>query len=297
VKRLSQDRTQPAVAELARGGVAWIHDAASWQRLDGERAADELLASAPATWLRRVAGRETFVWPFDAPAAVVKRYAGLDRREWWHELLHRGVLGGVLGGALGGALGRGGIRPAARIEADNLAALARAGFPVPKPIAALARGSVSVVAMELVRHDTDLASALAEAPRERRDAWLAELAELVARLHTAGFCHRDLYFQHVVLPREPRAGSSFVLLDCGRVREGPRLAERWFVKDLAALAHSLNAAVGADEWRAFVARYVSARPESGELERTLCAVEAKRARLAAHAPRFVDPAGGKRSCA
>ncbi|MCC6409245.1 MAG: hypothetical protein IT453_18955 [Planctomycetes bacterium] len=263
-------------------------DPARFAALGGEPALAALFEFVPRAWLRRVAGRETFLWPEGhAAPCVVKRVqgagarggsAGREPREWWYELLHRGR-----------------VRAAGLREAENLLELADAGFPVPRPIAAARADGVSLVLMERVGHDTDLAAALAEAPRARRDAWLAELAELVARLHAAGFYHRDLYLQHVVLPREPRGGASFVLLDCGRARRERSPRERWFVKDLAALAHSSPANVGADEWRAFVARYRERRGAGAELESLLAAIEANRARLASHAPRHVDPDGGQRS--
>ncbi|MCE9594672.1 MAG: lipopolysaccharide kinase InaA family protein [Planctomycetes bacterium] len=244
---------------------------------------DALWNRRPRSFLRRVPGRETFFVPDDG-AFVVKRSVGIDAREWWHERLHRGR-----------------VRAPATIEAENLAELAAAGFPVPRAIAAhvdaraFGVGVRSVLVMERVAHDADLGSALAEASSERRRAWLVELAELVARLHRAGFYHRDLYFQHVVLPRERRASSSFVLLDCGRVRRERAPRERWFVKDLAALAHSRPSAVGDREWREFVAHYVEARGASLGLEALLAAIESKRARLASHAPRHVDPDGGRPS--
>ncbi|MBI5434230.1 MAG: hypothetical protein HZA52_15460 [Planctomycetes bacterium] len=283
----------PPVTVASEAGAAgrWVFDPARFAALGGAPALAGLVAFVPRAWLRRVAGRETFLWPEgDADACVVKRVrasrgrwanwgrTGREPREWWYELLHRGR-----------------VRAAGCSEAENLRELGRAGFPVPRPIAAASADGVSLVLMEKVGHDSDLASALAEAPRARREAWLAELAELVARLHAAGFYHRDLYLQHVVLPRESRGGASFVLLDCGRVRRERSPRERWFVKDLAALAHSVPTNVGADEWRAFVARYRERRGAGLELEPLLAAIDAKRARLAAHAPRHVDPDGGKRS--
>lgn len=252
------------------------YDAGAVHELGGGAALAALCDHRPAAFLRRVPGRETFVFAGERRAAVVKRQTGLDRREWWHERLHRFA-----------------VRSAGRIEAENLAELCAAGFPAPRPYALVERGSLSVLVMERVAHDTDLASALAAKPARHVDR-LAELAALVARLHAAGFYHRDLYLQHVVLRRE---SGELVLLDCGRARRESAPRERWFVKDLAALAHSWPPNLGHDAWSAFVARYAESRGlERGtELAKLLAAVEAKRARLAAHAPRFVDPAGGGRS--
>ncbi|MCK6447061.1 MAG: lipopolysaccharide kinase InaA family protein [Planctomycetes bacterium] len=250
------------------------YDPSAIQGLGGAAALAALFEHRPEAFLRRVPGRETFVFDGPGGSAVVKRQVGLDRREWWHERLHRLS-----------------VRSAGRIEADNLAELVAAGFPAPRPHALLESGRASVLVMERVEHETDLASALA-AESARHVERLTELAQLVARLHVAGFYHRDLYLQHVVLRR---ASGELVLLDCGRARRETAPRERWFVKDLAALAHSWPANLGGDAWLEFLARYRERRGAGPELADLTRWVDAKRARLAAHAPKFVDPAGGGRS--
>ena len=93
-------------------------------------------------------------------------------------------------------------------------------------------------------------------PGKSLEAWMSEWSEadqpvirglidpvagLVARLHNAGYIHRDLYLSHVFY--DPTAGleRSLHLIDLQRVRR-PRLRlRRWIVKDLAALNYSTPA--------------------------------------------------------
>ena len=70
-----------------------------------------------------------------------------------------------------------------------------------------------------------------------REAWLGRvLTALVARLHSNGFQHRDLYACHFLEGRD----SPLVLIDLARVRQTRRLSKRRRVKDLAALHYSLS---------------------------------------------------------
>lgn len=85
----------------------------------------------------------------------------------------------------------------------------------------------------------------------RRRRLLGRLAGLVARLHEAGFVHRDLYLSHVFIE-----GEDFRLIDLQRVFR-PRWRRRWLVKDLAALHFSTPAdRVGRWERLRFLCRYV-----------------------------------------
>jgi tRNA A-37 threonylcarbamoyl transferase component Bud32 len=245
-----------------------------------------LFAARPERWLRRMPGRETFVWPLgagldpqgpEAPArAIVKRSREGSRWPRVADLARR----------LRGA------RSAGRREHDNLVALAELGIAVPRALCWCedGRGS-SLVAMELVGHRESLRTRLAHVGAAERRSLADELLRLVVRLHGAGWYHRDLYLEHLLIDERPdgatRGSVQLVLIDVGRARRRPAPRLRWFVKDLAALLHSTPDAVGPRERLLFVARWLDARGEQDRARRRALvrAVLAKRARMAAHVPR------------
>ncbi len=239
---------------------------------------ERVFALAPRAWMRRMPGRETFRWPEDG-GLVVKRFRGGERRDWWYERL------------------RGAVRSPGRRECENLRDLAADGFRVPRcyawfeerrallPVGAARSGLV----MERVPHRRTVRDALAEAGAEERAEWSARLAPLVARLHAAGWYHRDLYLQHFIVSdavEEP------VLLDVGRARRERAPRRRWLVKDLAALLHSAPPSVTRAERLRFLRGYLRERGVDGTRALRAWArdVAQKERRLAAHAPRHVDPA-------
>jgi tRNA A-37 threonylcarbamoyl transferase component Bud32 len=224
------------------------------------RAWAEFLGVQPAEFLRRVPGREAFLWAGAAGTAlVVKRV---------HEPF---------------ALG---LRSPGAVEYENLRGLERDGIPVPRALGWSARregplGLVrrSVVAMERVEHSQTLRQRLSGATLAERGVLGEQLLALVVRLHQAGWYHRDLYLQHLVL-----RGGELVLLDVGRARRGRAVRARWFQKDLAALLHSCPRSVSMGERLRFLARYLEAR---GITQRRawLRAIVRRERRMARHAPR------------
>jgi hypothetical protein len=243
-------------------------------------AALELVSTLrPERWLRRIPRRATFAWrpgPGAAPV-VVKRFVGDLARDRWY-------------GRLQGAEH---VGPARR-EGRSLRALRAQGFPVPRALAWFdepgSRGRSALV-MEHLDHREPLRTQLErgadeglQAERDRLD----RLAALVARLHRAGWYHRDLYLEHVVVTG-PHPGD-LALLDLGRARREPAPRARWFVKDVAALFTSAPDRVGARARLRFLARYLDARGvlAAADRRRFQQAVERKAAALASHAPRFVD---------
>ena len=252
--------------------------------LDPERALEAAFAFRPLAWLRRVPGRETLAWPDPGGAWVLKRFLGDDAREAWWDLLH---------------LRR--ARSPGRREAENLAALAADGFPVPRGVAwweernpgggwGAHRFGRSAVVMERVEHDAHLRTLLEREPGAAR-RWAGAVAGLAAGLHARGWYHRDLYLQHLI----PLEGGRLVLLDVGRARRQRRPRRRWFAKDLAALAHSAPAAVGARDRLRVLALYARALGLERRARRALAREALERAaRMAARAPRHVDPDDGAR---
>lgn len=239
-------------------------DRSDASRLDAELRA--LLDHEAARALRSVPGRVTFRWSDGARDWAVKRTDRDLSRDAWFDRLH-------------GAPGR---SPGQR-EYDNLLGLAREGLPVPEAVGWARDGRRSLVAMRWVDHADDLRAAVQRDPEGARSAWLRPLVELVARLHGAGWYHRDLYLQHFVLA----AARGLVLLDVGRARRQRRPRRRWLEKDLAALAHSAPDVVGPRLRLRFLLGYLRARGVSGRgaARRWARAVERRRARLARHVPR------------
>jgi hypothetical protein len=267
--------------ELEAPGRAWIDPAwgdapVTWS--PAARALDELEGAEPARWLRRIPGRVSFVLDLGGREVVVKRFRGDQARERWFERFSPGA-----------------VRSPGRREGENLRELTAAGFPVPRPRAWFEDGARSAVVMELVAHRATLRAALADMSAGERRAYGDEVARLVARLHDAGWYHRDLYLEHLVLA--PREGSRLALLDVGRARRQAQVRRRWFVKDAAALLHSTPEVVGARERLRVLARYLDGRGVLARGARRDFArdVDRKAQRLAAHAPRFVDPNGGERA--
>ncbi len=122
-----------------------------------------------------------------------------------------------------------------------LGELACAGISAAEPIAygevmlgcwerrsAVVMGAVEGVSLErwCARHERSLPPAVAEA-----------LADLVARVHTLGIAHRDLYLAHIFGAALETSAPRLSIIDLQRVvRVGRR--RRWIVKDLAALNYS-----------------------------------------------------------
>lgn len=124
-------------------------------------------------------------------------------------------------------------------------------------------------------------------------AWLADpayrravrtaVARLVARLHEAGLCHRDLYISHIFFEPRPDPAAGLVLIDLQRVIR-PRLRRRrWRIKDLAALNYSVPRAAASNAERL---RWFKAYRQSTRLTRAdkalIRAVVTKTRRIARH---------------
>jgi tRNA A-37 threonylcarbamoyl transferase component Bud32 len=147
-------------------------------------------------------------------------------------------------------------------------------------------GSLSVVLMERVEHSQTLRQLLEQGQEVVDRKLLEDLAQLVARLHRAGWYHRDLYLEHVIL----RPDGSLCLLDLGRARQQASPRSRWLAKDLGALLHSLPDRIPAATRLRFLARYLDLCGIRGAQARRAWAraVEQRRARIASHAPRHVS---------
>lgn len=114
----------------------------------------------------------------------------------------------------------------------------------------------------------------------RRRRLLDGLARLVARLHRAGFVHRDLYLSHIFIE-----GEDFRLIDLQRVFRPRWRRRRWVVKDLAALHFSTPAdRVGRWERLRFLCRYVRACGTGESPRRLARLIHTKTQRMARRRP-------------
>jgi tRNA A-37 threonylcarbamoyl transferase component Bud32 len=119
----------------------------------------------------------------------------------------------------------------ARREWRTLARLRAAGVPVPAPLAHVRLASGEHVLVTEWIAGVPLADALEE--RARRRPLLAALGAVVRALHAAGWVHRDLHRENVLI-----ADGSPVLLDLQAARRARGAAAR--LRDLGRLDHSLR---------------------------------------------------------
>ena len=92
---------------------------------------------------------------------------------------------------------------------------------------------------------------------ERAEELTTKLAALVARLHGAGYVHRDLSACHVFL-HTGEGGLELNLIDLARVfAPSSWRAFRWRVKDLAQLLHSMPDEWVEAHWESFLRQYLA----------------------------------------
>jgi tRNA A-37 threonylcarbamoyl transferase component Bud32 len=152
-------------------------------------------------------------------------------------------------------LGHGFVSKSCR-EFQTLEALRDAGVSCPEPVAAGEDGlGRAFVLVREVPGAVDLRAYLrdhlAGRPAERH-RFVGHLAEALARIHDAGFAHRDLYSEHVLV--DPQSGRVCIL---DWQRSGRRRIVHWPVRwrDLAALHATLadSLATGRERIACFIA--------------------------------------------
>lgn len=165
--------------------------------------------------------------------------------------------------------------------------LADAGFHVPEPVFFARDGGRTAIGTRAVS-GRPLDALLASRRHDRASAGeraAVAAALLVRRLHAHGWCHRDMYWNHLFAADLDRL-DAIAIIDVERVFRPRVRIRRWRVKDLAALVASWPASleVDAEFWPRFVAAYDDG---SAVRDRRLCAdVLAKAQRIRAHAPRY-----------
>ena len=206
-------------------------------------------------------------------------------------------------GWLRAKLGAGpGVTPG-RIEAHNVERLERSGIAAMRLVAygeGLRRDGMAesfVITEELAGYlplddflrqrfePTDGSPGVGRDPHLSR--LIADIADVAARFHRAGFNHRDLYCCHFFI-REASPGRFLVhLIDLQRVELRRWLRRRWVVKDLAQLAYSApRERISRTRRLAFMKHYLQTsrlRPEHKRLIRQVLAKQrAMERRLGAH---------------
>jgi heptose I phosphotransferase len=181
---------------------------------------------------------------------------------------------------------------AGRVEARNVARLARAGIAAMRLIAygekLNANGLLEsfVLTEELVGY-TQLDHFLRQrfVPRPSRQAWqrdpqlerlIRDVADVASKFHRLGYNHRDLYCCHFFI-NEPAPGQYKInLIDLQRVEHRHRFRGRWLVKDLAQLAYSApRDRIGCTQRLAFMKRYLGVRKLRPQDKRLIREVLAK----------------------
>lgn len=129
--------------------------------------------------------------------------------------------------------------------------LAKVGVAVPRPIAyGFERGGLRERRSFVMLEELPGAEALERLlPRWRENAGryallrdkkelIRHIADLVRRLHEAGYFHRDLYLAHLFISKNRQGGERLNVIDLQRVFRPRWRRRRWQVKDLAQLYYS-----------------------------------------------------------
>lgn len=190
----------------------------------------------------------------------------------------------------------GSLASPARQEWDNIAALRRAGFDMPEPVAVGETSAVVGVPRQSFLVTREVAGVPLDrflaggwpnpgglSPLRARSRVLRDLAGMIRRFHANGFFHRDLYCGHLIVTADPRWGRPY-LIDLARVEQRFPPRRRWLVKDLAALESSAPATVSRTDKLRFLLIYLCKSRLDPVAKRWARAVLRKSRRIRAHAP-------------
>jgi len=122
----------------------------------------------------------------------------------------------------------------------------------------------------------------AELSQRRR--WIRQLADLIRRFHHAGYCHRDLYFSHIIISFQREGKPIFYLIDLARSFKMKTLfrRRRWIVKDLAAMNYSAGTVISRTDRMRFLLRYLGTGRLGARGRKLATIVMAKTRRIARH---------------
>lgn len=208
------------------------------------------------------------------PAGLyLKRFGRPSWRMWWERLIKLRA-----------------NSPTAMSDFQSAQRLAQAGVAVPRPVAVgeqrrgLREKRSFVMLEELPDADAlerllprwDEAAQTYILLRDRKNL-VIEAADLVRRLHGAGYVHRDLYLSHLFVSRDETGAERLVLIDLQRVFRPDLRKRRWVVKDLAQLYYSSLALVTRTQMLRF-ARHYFGGDKLTSAQKSLCRAVVRKAR-------------------
>jgi len=170
---------------------------------------------------------------------------------------------------------------AARTESENIRRLESAGVATMRMIAmgeepdllGVRRSYIVLSAVPggaLERSFTDFLDR-AVSHEEAVARFNSALVDLVRKLHSAGYVHRDLYASHIFLDESPD-GPELYLIDLARMFAPRWRRYRWRVKDLSELKYSMPAAWVEEHWEGFLTGYLGGR---GAMSRWAASIDRK----------------------
>ncbi len=115
---------------------------------------------------------------------------------------------------------------------------------------------------------------------ERRRKIIAEIAELLGKMHSSNLAHQDFYLVHLFI--KPEENDAVYLIDLQRTIMQKNLSKRWRVKDLAQIQFALSPFINEDELNLFRSTYQKHCPMSLENNRLWKATENKAKRIRNH---------------
>jgi heptose I phosphotransferase len=256
--------------EILQAGTMWI-DRHYRPQLEAAGLANfaAMMSTSAGRLLRALPDREN--WRLDLAHPEAAHSSGLRRGAYLKKHHVR-----TAGTRLRARLGAGPGDTPGRVEARNVARLARGGIAAMRLIAfgeKLHRdGSLQsfVLTEELVGYqqlDHFLRQRFAAPPGQASPArdrdlqrLIREVACVAARFHTMGYNHRDLYCCHFFIKENSPGEFHVNLIDLQRVQHRRRRRQRWIVKDLAQLAFSApRDRIRCPDKMAFIKQYFGVR--------------------------------------
>ena len=145
----------------------------------------------------------------------------------------------------------------------------------------LRRSYVIVTAVPGEALERRLEGRLARWDEDQLAAFNEALGDLVARLHSAGLVHRDLYASHIFLD-ETTDGPRLYLIDLARVFRPRARKFRWQVKDLAQLKYSMPEPWVDKCWDGFLRAYLDGEGDparwGGAIDRKVASIRRQQER-------------------
>ena len=176
----------------------------------------------------------------------------------------------------------------AEVEFDNIEAISASGIPTMQAVICgqqwglldAKRSYLIVTAVPGCKLEKCVSQFLDDNAEKPEVLWTftLSLANLVRKVHEAGYVHRDLYTAHIFL-NELDDRMEMHLIDLGRVFEPKCRKFRWRVKDLAQLKYSMPRTRWAEKyWDPFMQHYLG-EPDGRTLRQWNRWIGAKAARM------------------